>query len=83
MLVLAGVWGCLGPFGWLRRVAVGLGGLSCVCGCVRMHALYGCWRCVGVGESKLLTGVGQEGVGTPCVGTCRRMGLIRTVRPAP
>ena len=40
-------------------------------------------RCVGVGESKLLTGVGQEGVSTPCVGTCRRVGLVRTVRPAP
>ena len=54
-----------------------------MCGCVRMHALYGCWRCVGVGESKLLTGVGQEGVSTPCVGTCRRVGVFRTVRPAP
>jgi hypothetical protein len=40
----AGVWGCLGPFGRLRRVAVGLEGLSCVCGCVRMRVPEVCGR---------------------------------------
>ena len=51
VLVLAGVWGSLGPFSRLCRIAVGLGGLSCVCGCVRMRVPYGCWRCVVVGEA--------------------------------